>query len=90
MPKANILLGDKLTSGGEVISATSTVKINGLTAARLHDIVICPLPGHGINRIVGGEPGFTSENAQLVFDGALCACGCRVIASVTESVLGGS
>ncbi|MFG6654888.1 PAAR domain-containing protein [Scandinavium sp. M-37] len=88
MPKANILLGDKLTSGGSVISATSTVKINGVVAARLNDIVSCPLEGHGINRIVGGEPGFTSEKIELAFDNALCACGCRVIASTTESILG--
>jgi uncharacterized Zn-binding protein involved in type VI secretion len=88
MSKANILLGDKLTSGGSVISATSTVKINGIFAARLNDIVSCPLEGHGINRIVGVEPGFISENVQLAFDNALCACGCRVIASTTESILG--
>ncbi|MGV3344950.1 PAAR domain-containing protein [Enterobacteriaceae bacterium LUAb1] len=87
MPKANILLGDKLTSGGEVISATSTIKINGITAARLNDIVTCPLEGHGVNRIVSSAPDFTSESVQLAFDGALCACGCQVIASTTESLL---
>lgn len=88
MSKANILLGDKLTSGGSVISATSTVTVNGITAARLNDIVSCPILGHGVNRIVSGDPGFTSEGEQLAFDGALCECGCRVIASITESVLG--
>ncbi|WP_428943820.1 PAAR domain-containing protein [Pantoea sp. FN060301] len=88
MSKANILLGDKLTSGGTVISATSTLKINGIVAARLNDIVTCPLEGHGVNRIVSSEPAFTSESVQLAFDGALCTCGCRVIASTTESILG--
>ncbi|EEE1377969.1 PAAR domain-containing protein [Salmonella enterica subsp. diarizonae] len=43
MSKGIIRLHDKLSSGGEVISASSTMIIDGIKAALLNDLVSCPI-----------------------------------------------
>ncbi|EKS7704197.1 PAAR domain-containing protein [Salmonella enterica] len=88
MSKGNIRLGDKLTSGGEVINVTSTSIVEGKKIALIGDLVSCPIQGHGINRIVSSEPGWMSDGKAVAFDGALCQCGCRVIASTSTSIMG--
>lgn len=89
MGKGIIRKGDKLTSGGEVITATSSFKVNGKIASRIGDLVSCPLPGHGINRIVGCTPQFRSDSGDLAFDHYCCECGCRVISSAPDTSFGG-
>ncbi|AXC72013.1 PAAR domain-containing protein [Salmonella enterica] len=88
MSKGIVRLHDKLSSGGEVISASSTMIIDGIKAALLNDLVSCPIEGHGVNRIVGTSPEWQSDSEQAAFDGALCQCGCTVIASATGGILG--
>lgn len=88
MSKATIRLGDKLTSGGEVINVTSTSVMDGKAVALIGDLVSCPIPGHGINAIASSEPGWMSDGKPVAFDGALCLCGCRVIASTSTSIMG--
>ncbi|MFD3248003.1 PAAR domain-containing protein [Rahnella aquatilis] len=88
MTKGIIRLGDKLSSGGKVISVSSTTIIDGIKAALIGDIVSCPIEGHGINRIAQSSPGWLSDGKQAAFDGAKCECGCTVIASATGGVLG--
>ncbi len=89
MRKGIIRQGDKLTRGGEVITATSTFKVNGKMAARIGDLVSCPLPGHGINRIVGSTPQYCSDGGFLAFDHYLCECGCQVLSSAPDTSFGG-
>ncbi|NDL01518.1 PAAR domain-containing protein [Photorhabdus bodei] len=84
-----IRLGDKLSSGGEVISASSSIEIDGKSAALLHDVVSCPLEGHGINRIVKANAQFISDGKLVAFDKALCQCGCYVISSTSKMGTGG-
>ncbi|EAN1668801.1 PAAR domain-containing protein [Salmonella enterica] len=88
MSKGIIRLHDKLSSGGEVISASSTMIIDGIKAALLNDLVSCPIEEHGVNRIVGTSPEWQSDSEQAAFDGAQCQCGCTVIASATGGILG--
>lgn len=54
--KLVVRLGDGHSHGGSVISASSTVTAEGSGVARIGDLVSCPLPGHGVNPIVGGSP----------------------------------
>jgi uncharacterized Zn-binding protein involved in type VI secretion len=89
MPKGIIRLGDKLTSGGAVISASSTMDIEGKKAALIDDIVTCPIKGHGINRIVSTAPTWLSDGKQVAFDQAECACGCKVISSLPTTSIEG-
>jgi uncharacterized Zn-binding protein involved in type VI secretion len=54
--KLVVRLGDGHSHGGSVITASSTVSAEGAGVARIGDLVTCPLPGHGVNPIVGGSP----------------------------------
>ncbi len=61
MPKGFVLLGDKTTHGGSVISATSTMVVNGKKVALICDEVSCPVTGHGTNSIVEGSSEYSSD-----------------------------
>jgi len=89
MTKGIIRKGDKLTSGGEVISATSTIIIDGIMASRIGDLVSCPKAGHGINRIVGSTSQWRSDGGELAFDQYYCECGCQVISSTPDTLFSG-
>jgi uncharacterized Zn-binding protein involved in type VI secretion len=88
MSKGFVLLGDSTTHGGQVISASSTMIINGKKVALLGDQISCPLIGHGINAIVEGSPEWTSDGKAVVVDGCRCACGCQVISSAPDCAIG--
>ncbi|OAT76784.1 hypothetical protein A9B99_22630 [Mangrovibacter phragmitis] len=84
---ALVCLGDSTTHGGKVISASSTMYINGVQVALVGDLVSCPMPFHGTNRIIEGNPGVTEEGIPVAVDGCLCECGCRVISSFVENTI---
>lgn len=83
-----VLLGDKTSHGGEVISATSTLQVQGKPVALVGDQVSCPVPGHGVNEIIEGSPDWSEGDRALVVDGCRSACGCQVIASTVDCVVG--
>lgn len=88
MSNGLVLLGDKTTHGGNVISASSNIIINGKKVALVGDKVSCPIKGHGTNSIVEGSPKRTSNDRSVVVDGCRCECGCTVISSAMNSTIG--
>lgn len=88
MSKGFVLLGDKTTHGGEVISASSTMIANDKTVALIGDKVSCPIPGHGINAIIEGSSEWSSDGKAIVVDGCHCECGCQVISSAPDCAIG--
>lgn len=81
-----IRLGDSNTSGGEVISGSSTGSAFGRAFARLNDLVDCPgkYPNgrpHGVNKIVEGSPHFLYHGIPVALDGHRSECGCALITS---------
>ncbi|MNG06008.1 PAAR motif protein [compost metagenome] len=88
MSKGFVLLGDKTTHGGEVISASSTMIVNGKKVALVGDMVSCPKKGHGSNPIVEGSLEWSSDGKSVVVDGCHCECGCQVISSAPECAIG--
>jgi uncharacterized Zn-binding protein involved in type VI secretion len=56
MSKSFVLIGDDTTQGGQVISASSTMVVNGKKVILVGDKVSCPKDGHGINAIIEGSP----------------------------------
>ncbi|MDR0807070.1 MAG: PAAR domain-containing protein [Enterobacteriaceae bacterium] len=80
---APVCLGDATTHGGKVISASSTMFINGVQIALRGDLVSCP--EHGTNSIIEGDPTTTENGVPVVVNNCLCECGCRVISSFTEN-----
>jgi uncharacterized Zn-binding protein involved in type VI secretion len=88
MSKGFVLLGDKTTHDGAVISASSSVIVNGKKAALVGDMVSCPVEGHGTNPIVEGSLEWSSDGKAIVVDGCECLCGCQVISSAPECAIG--
>lgn len=88
MSQGFVLLGDKTTHDGEVISASSTFFINGKPVALVGDEVSCPIPGHGNNPIVEGCGEWSENGRQLVVHGCRSECGCRVICSAPDCAVG--
>ncbi len=77
-----------LTRGGAVISASSTMIVNGKPVALVGDKVSCPIPGHGTNAIIEGAPEWSSDGKAIVVDGCKCQCGCQVISGAPECAIG--
>lgn len=86
--KGFVLLGDKTTHGGEVISASSTMIVDGKSVALVGDKVSCPIDGHGVNEIIEGSPEWMSDGKMVVVDGCRCQCGCLVISSAPGFSIG--
>lgn len=88
MSKGFVLLGDKTTHGGSVISASSTMIVQGKKVALVGDMVSCPRNGHGTNPILEGSSEWSSEGKAVVVDGCKSQCGCQVISSAPECAIG--
>ncbi|KOC87875.1 PAAR domain-containing protein [Winslowiella iniecta] len=88
MSKGFILLGDKTSHGGQVISASSTMVVNGKKVALIGDQVSCPQTGHGVNKIVEGAADWMSDGKPIAVQGCRCECGCQLISSVPEVAVG--
>jgi len=78
-------LGDATTHGGKIISASSTLFVNGIQVALVGDRVSCPK--HGTNCIIEGDSTTFDNGVSVVVNNCLCKCGCRVISSQTDSAI---
>jgi uncharacterized Zn-binding protein involved in type VI secretion len=82
MSRPFIVLGDKTSHGGVVISASESTGSNGKGIARIGDKVTCPKKGHGgVTVIVTGDPTMMIDGQPAARHGDLTACGASLIAS---------
>lgn len=88
MSQGFVLLGDKTTHDGEVISASSTTIVHGKPVALVGDEVCCRIPGHEDNPIVEGCADWSENGRALVVNGCRSECDCRVISSAPDCVVG--
>ncbi|WP_423381213.1 PAAR domain-containing protein [Burkholderia sp. LMG 32019] len=78
-----IRLGDTTDHGGEVITASDTVRYAGVRVARKGDKVKCPLhPDVNPNLILEGDPKITDHGVPVARQGHKATCGCSLISSV--------
>jgi uncharacterized Zn-binding protein involved in type VI secretion len=77
--------GDKLTSGGVVLTGASGMMFMGKPVACVGDKVLCPIPLHGLNQIVEGDEGSKYQGRAIALDGHRCACGCALITSLPQA-----
>ncbi|MBI5447410.1 MAG: PAAR domain-containing protein [Gammaproteobacteria bacterium] len=77
--KLVIVVGDKTTHGGTVISGNESLEISDKAAACLGDKVSCPL--HGETTIIEGFHSMSlNPNKTLAYDGCKTSCGAELIA----------
>ncbi len=78
-----IRLGDTTDHGGEVITASETMRYGGRRVARKGDEVSCPRhPDVKPNSIMEGDSKITDHGTPVARQGHLAACGCRLISSL--------
>jgi len=80
--KRVIRLGDPTSHGGTVVSASSTVIINGKPVARVGDSVTCPIPGHGVVTIVEGDSAWLDNGCPIALEGHKTSCGASLISTL--------
>jgi len=79
-----ILLGDATDHGGEVITASETMRYGGRRVARKGDLVTCPLhPDVHPNLILEGDENIMDAGVPIARNGHKATCGCRLISSLT-------
>jgi uncharacterized Zn-binding protein involved in type VI secretion len=81
MTRKIILLGDKTSHGGEVVSAWGAGRytIDGIPVACVGDKVTCPQKGHSGSTIVEGDPDSTLDGKSIAREGDKCSCGATLI-----------
>lgn len=80
-----IRIGDLTSSGGTVLTGSTVMKFDGIGVARQGDLVLCPLPAHGLNAIATGHSAFKEGGRPVAFLGDLCLCGCVLISSLPNA-----
>jgi uncharacterized Zn-binding protein involved in type VI secretion len=85
--KSQIIVGDKTTHGGVVISGSPTNKWHGISIARKTDKVYCPKCKPHIFEIAEGLDNFTDTDSRLpvATEGHLTTCGAALIAEAEAS-----
>ncbi|CAE6934631.1 PAAR domain-containing protein [Paraburkholderia domus] len=78
-----IRLGDTTDHGGEVITASETMRYGGRRVAREGDEVSCPLhPDVKPNVIMEGDGKITDHSVPVARQGHQATCGCHLISSL--------
>jgi len=72
-------LGDISSHGGVIITGASLTFDNGMPVARLGDLHICPIPGHGVTPIVTGSFDTITEGQPNARVGDITACGAMIV-----------
>lgn len=74
-----VRLGDGSSHGGSMVSAGSSVTVNGITMCVDGDSHACPITGHGVTSVTGTSS-VTSGGKRIVKVGDTAGCG----ASITQ------
>lgn len=85
MQRVVIVVGDRTTGGGEVLTGAPSTFINNIAIARVGDKASCPKHG-GFFDIVTGDDTFLIDGQPLARHGDSLACGCRLLASRQSTV----
>lgn len=88
MSQPIVRLGDSTSHGGVVVSAAPTTSVDGKPPARVGDMTVCPIKGHGSNPIVSGDSTCVVEGSPIARQGDMTACGATLIASQGTSSAG--
>ncbi|BEU23212.1 MULTISPECIES: PAAR domain-containing protein [Paraburkholderia] len=78
-----IRLGDTTDHGGEVVTASDTMRYDGRRVARKGDMVTCPQhPSVNPNVILEGDASITDGGVPVARHGHKATCGCHLMSSL--------
>jgi uncharacterized Zn-binding protein involved in type VI secretion len=79
MARPQARLGDTSSHGGTIISGSVTAFANGKPVARMGDMHVCPIPGHGVTPIVGGSMNTATDGRPNARFGDIAGCGAVIV-----------
>ncbi|MCK7511774.1 MAG: PAAR domain-containing protein [Desulfobacterales bacterium] len=79
MARPQARLGDISSHGGVIVTGALRTVVNGRPAARLGDLHVCPIPGHGVTPIVTGSLDTATEGLPNARIGDITACGAIIV-----------
>lgn len=79
-----VRLGDASGHGGVMISAGSTVLVNGIPMCVDQDMHSCPIKGHGVTPVTG-TASFRSSGRRGIKTGDMAGCGAVIVTGSEDS-----
>ncbi|ABB37744.1 MULTISPECIES: PAAR domain-containing protein [Pseudomonadati] len=79
-------LGDISSHGGVIITGASRTLDNGMPVARMGDLHVCPIPGHGVTPIVTGSFDTITEGLPNARIGDITACGAIIVTGSPDTI----
>jgi uncharacterized Zn-binding protein involved in type VI secretion len=76
MATAIARLGDQLSHGGNITSASPNWNCNGIAIARVTDTALCAI--HGAVTITSGSPDWKANGLAMARIGSTCSCGATI------------
>ncbi len=72
-------LGDVSSHGGTIITGSVTTLVNGRPVARMCDLHVCPILGHGVTPIITGSLDTASDGRPNARLGDIAGCGAMIV-----------
>ncbi len=85
MTRPQARMGDKTDHGGQIVSGALRTLVNGRPVARMGDLHLCPISGHGLTRIIEGNLSCMTEGAPNARMGDKTACGATIIEDTLDT-----
>lgn len=82
MARPQARLGDTSSHGGTVITGSVTTIVNGRPVARMGDMHVCPIPGHGVTPIVSGSLDTATDGRPNARMGDMAGCGAVIVTGI--------
>ncbi len=86
MSQPQARMGDITSHGGVIVTGAARTLINGRPAARMGDVHVCPIPGHGKTRIVTGSLRTLTEAAPNARVGDKTGCGAVILTGSPDTL----
>lgn len=83
-----VRLGDGSDHGGTMITAGSSVKVNGIQLCVDQDIHSCPIPGHGNTIVTASSSVKSNDGKRIVKIGDIAGCGAVITAGSSTLTVG--
>lgn len=72
-------LGDSSSHGGMIVTGAIRTLVNGRPVARMGDLHVCPIPGHGVTPIITGSLNTITEGKPNARLGDITGCGAVIV-----------
>ena len=77
--------GDTGSHGGEIVTGSDTIVVNGRPLARVGDTYACPI--HGNNPIISGAQSVFAEGVLVAHVGSMTACGAVITSGSPNTIV---